>query len=62
MSLNSGKWTPEAIRGLIDEEKGLLDPRIYTDQELYELELERVFGRSWLLLGHESHVPKPGIT
>lgn len=60
MSLNSGKWTPEAIRGLIDEEKGLLDPRIYTDQELYELELERVFGRSWLLLGHESHVPKPG--
>ncbi len=43
MSLNSGKWTPEAIRALIDEEKGVLDPHIYTDQELYELELERVF-------------------
>nr|5AEU_A Chain A, BIPHENYL DIOXYGENASE SUBUNIT ALPHA [Paraburkholderia xenovorans LB400]5AEU_C Chain C, BIPHENYL DIOXYGENASE SUBUNIT ALPHA [Paraburkholderia xenovorans LB400]5AEU_E Chain E, BIPHENYL DIOXYGENASE SUBUNIT ALPHA [Paraburkholderia xenovorans LB400]5AEU_G Chain G, BIPHENYL DIOXYGENASE SUBUNIT ALPHA [Paraburkholderia xenovorans LB400]5AEW_A Chain A, BIPHENYL DIOXYGENASE SUBUNIT ALPHA [Paraburkholderia xenovorans LB400]5AEW_C Chain C, BIPHENYL DIOXYGENASE SUBUNIT ALPHA [Paraburkholderia xen len=53
-------WTPEAIRGLVDQEKGLLDPRIYADQSLYELELERVFGRSWLLLGHESHVPETG--
>ena len=53
-------WTPDAIRALVDQEKGLLDPRIYADQGLYELELERVFGRSWLLLGHESHVPKTG--
>jgi len=53
-------WTPEAIRGLVDQEKGLLDPRIYADQSLYERELERVFGRSWLLLGHESHVPETG--
>jgi biphenyl 2,3-dioxygenase alpha subunit len=53
-------WTPEAIRALVDQEKGRLDPRIYADQSLYELELERVFGRSWLLLGHESHIPKTG--
>lgn len=53
-------WTSESIRKLVDDEKGLLDPRIYTDQSLYELELERVFGRSWILLGHETHIPKPG--
>jgi len=53
-------WTPETIRALVDQEKGLLDPRIYADQGLYELELERVFARSWLLLGHESHIRKTG--
>ena len=42
------------------EEQGLIDPRIYTDTHLYERELDRIFSRSWLLLGHESHVPKPG--
>jgi len=54
------RWADEAIRALVDQDKGLIDPRIYTDQELYELELERVFGRSWLLLGHDAHIPKTG--
>ncbi len=53
-------WTPELIKNLINEEKGLLDPRIYNDPELYEWELEHVFARSWLLLGHETHIPKAG--
>lgn len=60
MSVNTGNWTSASIHSLVDAEQGKIDPRIYTDQELYELELERVFGRSWLLLGHESHVPKKG--
>lgn len=33
------RWTDEAIRALVDQDKGLLDPRIYADQELYEIEL-----------------------
>ena len=53
-------WTVEQIKSLFDEEQGLIDPRIYTDTHLYERELDRIFSRSWLLLGHESHVPKPG--
>lgn len=55
-----GSWTSESIRDLISDSDGLIDPRIYSDPALYELELERVFARSWLLLGHETHIPKPG--
>ncbi|NVD37097.1 SRPBCC family protein [Marinobacter lutaoensis] len=53
-------WSDEQIRKLVDQEVGLVDPRVYSDQDLYEIELERVFARSWLLLGHEGHIPKAG--
>ena len=52
--------THDELRGLVDEQAGRLDPRIYQDQAIYELELERVFDRSWLYLCHESQLKKPG--
>lgn len=54
------KWSDADIAALIDDETGRIDPRIYTDDALYQQELERVFGRSWLLLGHETQIPKRG--
>ncbi|MEJ0024912.1 MAG: aromatic ring-hydroxylating dioxygenase subunit alpha [Rhizomicrobium sp.] len=56
----SAKWKETDIRALFDEEGGTVDSRIYTDQDLYDLEMERLFGRSWLFLAHESQFKKTG--
>ena len=33
---------------------------VYTDAALFELEMQRIFGRAWLYIGHESQVPAVG--
>jgi benzene/toluene dioxygenase alpha subunit/biphenyl 2,3-dioxygenase alpha subunit len=48
------------LHALFDERAGTISPAIYADPDLYELELERVFARSWLVVAHESHLPEPG--
>ena len=34
--------------------------RVYTDQEIFRLEMKHIFGRCWIYLGHESEIPNPG--
>jgi phenylpropionate dioxygenase-like ring-hydroxylating dioxygenase large terminal subunit len=35
-------------------------PEVYSDPALFDLEMERLFGRTWLYVGHESQVPEAG--
>ena len=37
-----------------------LEQRFYTDAVIYELELERVVYRNWIVAGHASELPRPG--
>ena len=48
------------LRSLVQPEDGFVSQSIFQDPSIYELELERVFARCWLFLGHESQIPKPG--
>lgn len=37
-----------------------VDPDIFTNPEIFEAEQEKIFGKCWLFLGHESQLPEPG--
>ncbi len=37
-----------------------LDRRFYVDSDIYELELERIINRNWILAGHQSQLPNAG--
>jgi nitrite reductase/ring-hydroxylating ferredoxin subunit len=41
-------------------DRGLVPQQIYGDAAIYELELERIFNRSWVFVGHESELPERG--
>jgi nitrite reductase/ring-hydroxylating ferredoxin subunit len=46
--------------GLVDLESGRISREIFVDEAIYREELERVFTRSWLYVGHETQIPNPG--
>ena len=49
---------PELIAG---QKPGYaLERRFYTDPAIYELELEKIICKNWILAGHESELPNPG--
>lgn len=52
--------SPGNLRELADWERGLVSPAIHFDEQVYRAEQERVFGRAWLVVGHEDMVRKPG--
>lgn len=51
--------TSVALSNLVDVNNGLVNRKIYTDREIYQAELEQIFGRCWLFVGHESLITKP---
>ena len=39
---------------------GRVHRRVYGDPAVFALEMERIFGRAWIYVGHESQVKEPG--
>jgi phenylpropionate dioxygenase-like ring-hydroxylating dioxygenase large terminal subunit len=48
------------MAGLVDNNHGLIDRRVFIEQDIYRRELERIFARCWLFLCHESQIPHRG--
>ena len=49
-----------SLRSLIDTENGTVDRELYVNPDIFAQELEQIFRRCWLFLGHERLVPNPG--
>ena len=47
-------------RLLADVRRGMIPAHVYNDDELFRLERDRVFSRSWMFVAHESELPQPG--
>ncbi len=50
----------DRIDDLVSVERGEIDRRIFSDEAIFEREMEQIFGRAWLFLCHESQLKKPG--
>ena len=56
----SGNGSRPYTGGLVDLESGQVSRDIFSSQAIYEQELEQVFARAWLFVGHESQIPNRG--
>lgn len=45
---------------LIDQREATQGKAVFWDEEIYKLEVQRVFGRCWLFLAHECQIPNSG--
>ena len=45
---------------MIDLGRGTISREIFVSPEFYREELEKLFTRAWLFVGHESQIPNPG--
>ena len=40
--------------------RGLVPAYVYSDPDVFDLERERIFARTWVFVAHESEIPAPG--
>lgn len=52
------EFSTDSLRDLVKPDRVHRD--FYVSPEIFELEMERIFGRAWLIVGHDSQVPSPG--
>ena len=49
-------WKPQSLQS----EATTFPAEMYTSPRIYQLELERIFGKSWYYVGHISQLQGPG--
>ena len=56
--MNRYREDPASVRALVRDDAVHRD--VYTDPEIFRLEMERLWPRTWIYVGHTSQVPAPG--
>ncbi len=59
-ALSDEAFSNQEIFKMVGESSNTLDPRIFTSDALYQLELEKIFARCWLFLAHEDQLKEVG--
>lgn len=49
---------PISAKSLV--EPGRVHRRVYADPDIFEMEMDRIFGRAWIFVAHESQLRRPG--
>ena len=52
--------TLDGVGKLVSLERGEVDRRIFSDPDIFEQELELIFGHTWQFMCHETQIPKAG--
>lgn len=47
------------LKRLVDSESGTISREIFVDQAIFDQEMERIFSRAWLFVGHEGLIHNP---
>ncbi len=50
----------EELKSMVNLQHGRIDRRIFWEDWIYQLELEKLFAKSWLFVAHESQVKNTG--
>lgn len=58
MTVGRNGLDPDAIRALVREDAVHRD--LYLEPQLFELEMRHLWRNTWIYVGHDSQVPKPG--
>ena len=58
--MEEGRTRVDRAAALVRPDDGRINRPIFVDDDVYRLELERIFARCWLFVGHESQLPSPG--
>ncbi|HZS20471.1 MAG TPA: SRPBCC family protein [Pseudonocardiaceae bacterium] len=58
--LQNGNLKSFNLDGLVDTDTGVISREIFVNEKIFEMELENLFSRAWLFVGHESQIPNPG--
>lgn len=45
---------------LVDMDAGTVQREIFSNDAIFQTELERIFARSWAFVGHVTQIPAPG--
>ena len=47
----------ERLAALVDDAGGIVQRAVFVEPEIFQAELQQIFSRAWLMVGHESQIP-----